>query len=245
MRDAPMLRSGFTLIEMVVIITIIGILFGLGLPGLVSAQRRLDSNNTLNVLTAVHNACVRNAKQIGATGVIYGYTLTYSSAVSPLDRKCLTLVPWALPLGGGSYQYDMDTGIANTSWRMAEALSRAKSDIGGGVPWDAPPGTYDPAYQPSISFVDQLALGNSVTLGSSAPSASTGMSLFVAYEPGTGFMHADVVSSPGTPGFALGVGQMSSANRRSVRLQVWNVKRLRKSFEVIISAAGVLDVKGA
>lgn len=59
------------------VIIIISILGGMGIPSLIQMQRQNSIHATTNIITTVHNACRDNARQFGASGVIYGWSLRY------------------------------------------------------------------------------------------------------------------------------------------------------------------------
>jgi prepilin-type N-terminal cleavage/methylation domain-containing protein len=72
-----MLKRGFTLIEMLVVVGIIGMLLSMGIPALMSAARRADMYATLNILGSIHSTMSQVARtETGDRHVRYGYSVS-------------------------------------------------------------------------------------------------------------------------------------------------------------------------
>ena len=95
------MRGGFSLIEMIVVIAIIISVMAMLLPGIATYQKKTDLFATTNVLQTVHDTQVRNARQFGSAGLVYGYTIYGRTNV----RKGVR--PWVILPGGGSTQSDV------------------------------------------------------------------------------------------------------------------------------------------
>ncbi len=69
------MRRGFALIEMIVVIAIIISVMAMLLPGIATFQKKSDLYATVNVIQVVHDTQIRNARQFGSAGLVYGYTI--------------------------------------------------------------------------------------------------------------------------------------------------------------------------
>ena len=85
------MNRAFALIEMIVVIAIIISVMAMLLPGIATYQKKTDLYATANVLQTVHDTQVRNARQFGSAGMVYGYTIRG-------DRKGVR--PWVILAGG-------------------------------------------------------------------------------------------------------------------------------------------------
>lgn len=90
------MRCAFALIEMIVVIAIIISIMAMLLPGIATYQKKTDLYATTNVLQTVHDTQVRNARQFGSAGLVYGYTVYGRSNV----RKGIR--PWVILAGGAT-----------------------------------------------------------------------------------------------------------------------------------------------
>lgn len=95
------MRRAFALIEMIVVIAIIISIMAMLLPGIATYQKKTDLYATTNVLQTVHDTQVRNARQFGSAGLVYGYTIYGRSNA----RKGVR--PWVILAGGGTVQSDV------------------------------------------------------------------------------------------------------------------------------------------
>lgn len=95
------MRRGFSLVEMIVVIAIVISLMAMLLPGIALYQKKSDLYATANVLQVVHDTQVRNARQFGSAGLVYGYTVYGRANV----RKGVR--PWVILSGGGSTKSDV------------------------------------------------------------------------------------------------------------------------------------------
>lgn len=92
------MRRGFALVEIIVVISIIIIIMAMLLPGIALVQKKTDLYATTNVLQTVHDTQVRNARQFGSAGLVYGYSIRS-------DKKGVR--PWVITSAGGATT-DMD-----------------------------------------------------------------------------------------------------------------------------------------
>lgn len=76
-------QDGFTLLELIVVMTVILILVGFGLPALSLISRRTGPDYPLQVIERIHRMQQCNARQFGSAGVIYGYHISDANGVRP------------------------------------------------------------------------------------------------------------------------------------------------------------------
>jgi len=87
------MRRGFSLVEILVVISIMIMVMATLLPAIALWQKKSDLYATPNVIRAVHEAQYRNARQFGSAGLVYGYTIRG-------DRKGVQ--PWVLLPGAAT-----------------------------------------------------------------------------------------------------------------------------------------------
>lgn len=219
--------SGFTLIEVVVVMSIITILMGMGIPGIINAQRRADRYATVNILGTVHDACVSNAKQFGSSGAVYGFTLSYANnSVLTGANSALAIKPWVI-WPNGSVRYN--TTVAGQT---------LQADIGKEMMW-----TGD-----TIEFVDTMLPAKSIgvfrgatVLVDPAVAVAAGTNLHVAYEPRTGFVHYGTGAVA-----ALDAATLTDPARQPVRIQlsIWRKGTTPQATNTfIIQPTGASDVR--
>lgn len=194
---------GFTLIEMIVVISIIVSLMAIGIPALINSQNQADDFATPNVIESVHNTCQRYARQLGSAGAVYGFTLTYSSNITG-KPSADAITPWVTDLSGTHYQ----TG--------GNALN-LMTDFGKSPLWSGN----------DMKFWDRYRPCNKVVINGGAPVASL-TAIHVAYEPRTGFPH---VSSGSMPTLASITTVTTPPD--SVQIQLWNTRGGAQSSVVI------------
>lgn len=120
------MSRGFTLVEMLVIIAIMMTVMAMLLPGIATMQKRTDRYATANVIQLVHATQIRNARQFGSAGLVYGYTIIGTGTWG----SQLGIQPWVI-LPGGS---------------PATPTSLTAEDVGGQLLWS---GSY-------IEFTDNI-----------------------------------------------------------------------------------------
>ncbi len=205
---------GFTLIEMIVVISIIVSLMAIGIPALINSQNQADDFATQNVIESVHNTCQRNARQLGSAGVVYGFTLAYTSSI-PGASSADSITPWV-------------TDGANTSYNGSSKV--LQSDFGKIPLWSGNDMKFWDRYRPAGTF---LIDGTSQDTG-------TYKYLYVGYEARTGFPHALASTAFTDPKTALGPATISttSALPNSVVIKIWTTKGGAQS-SVTIHSSGI------
>jgi prepilin-type N-terminal cleavage/methylation domain-containing protein len=261
-RLKPM-RHGFTLVEMLVVLLVMILALGALMPGTSMLQKQSDLYSTANVLSVVHGAQQRCARQFGSAGMIYGYTIIFSSdtfdASGALQYKTSTnVVPWIV-VGDTSASYKTN---ASPGYDL-------QSDIGKQQIWDtgsSPPNT--------IIFPEKSRRpARSVTIGTSdSGSLPTGGGaarryLHVALMPRTGLMYAKltdnvnptakgVVCAPaGAPGFTVSELTKPTATwmdvMGSLRIEMWDIKYIKGKWTATnqrghcyVSETGAFEARG-
>lgn len=215
--------SAFTLVEMIVVISIMILVMGGLMSGLVTAQKRSDNYSTTAVLQAVHEACYRNARQFGSADIVYGFSLPFSSDLATTVR------PWVQIGSAGTY-YQGDT--------YAGMNIDFKGDIGRERLWTAASN--------AITFEDYLRPGKHFSLDGGPKSSASSTQLNVHYEPRTGFIHVNT----GTPYQASVLTNPAAAwatplKPNSLDIEIWNARVSPGSQQTtfVLSATGALDVR--
>jgi prepilin-type N-terminal cleavage/methylation domain-containing protein len=215
---------GFTLMEMVVVMAIIIILMGMGIPGLVNAQRRADRYSTINILGTVHDACVSNARQFGSSGVVYGFTLAYTSSVIAGQSSAIAATPWAIMPNG-------TTLINNSSATAGVTVANSfQAMIGKEMVWNGA----------NIDFVDVFVPSTKITVDG-VSSTITSNSISIAYEPRSGFPHYQASA----PTAALNAATISAAGStpNKIELAIWHKSRKQQMYTFVIHQTGASDVR--
>jgi prepilin-type N-terminal cleavage/methylation domain-containing protein len=220
--------SGFTLIEVVVVMSIITILMGMGIPGIINAQRRADRYATVNILGTIHDACQNNAKQFGSAGTVYGFTLSYnvkSTSYINTQYSSIGITPWVI-LPGGPITYNTPTG-------------QLQAAIGKEMMWNGNTIEFVDLNLPSKTF--RISRGLTI-LSSPDLTSATGI-LHVAYEPRTGFAHADFTNA--TPaGLTADVLSTAATEPVKIELAIWSKgTNPRPTNTFVIQPTGASDVR--
>lgn len=229
--STPTRSNGFTLIEVIVVMSIITILLGMGIPGIINAQRRADRYATQNIFDTVHNACVSNAKQFGSGGSVYGFTLEYTvNSASAINGQysAIAIKPWVILPNGA-------TVIYNTT----APAGRIQADIGKEMIWNGD----------AIEFVDILLPSKTIIVDGAAPTTLTNQYLHIAYEPRTGFPHR-LISGSATPtvGILNALAITASANApNQIEIIIWRktTGSQQPVTKFIIQPTGASDVRMA
>jgi type II secretory pathway pseudopilin PulG len=220
-----MRRSAFTLIEMIVVLAVMMTVMAMLLPGIALMQRKSDIYSTSNVLQAVHAIQFRNARQFGSAGLVYGYTLMYTSDIAnPNGSRCAGLIkPWII---GAADIYQ------NT------AVNDLKRDIGRQMFWSGS----DPR---AIEFVDLLRPAGNVDIDGSSNSLPTGSSkyLHIGFSPRHGFVMATFGISV-TPAFTVAGISDPGAVHQDVEIELRSIKSKRPSLKAHITSTGIIHVDG-
>jgi type II secretory pathway pseudopilin PulG len=214
-----MRRSAFTLIEMIVILAIMMTVMAMLLPGIALMQRKSDIYSTSNVLQSVHAIQFRNARQFGSAGLVYGYTLNFSTVLSGSTRSANFIQPWIIINGVVTYNAPGND---------------LKADIGKQMFWN---GT-------SIEFVDLLRPAGTVLIDGvdKTPTAAASY-INIGFSPRHGFVMAGRESS-GTPTFNLAMISDPTEVHQDVEMQLWSTKSKRPSLNVRITSTGIINVDG-
>lgn len=143
-------QTGFTLVELAIVIVIIGVLASFGVPRLRDAVERSKAGESLNYLAAIRSAQERYASSEG----------TYASDVSELDVQFPTPKYFTIgSLVAGS------TGDLENSWSLT--LTRVGASAGYG-PYTV---TFTEAgYDPANSTISALPQINPIGSDAAAPS---------------------------------------------------------------------------
>lgn len=223
---------GFTLIEVVVVMSIITILLGMGIPGVINAQRRADRYATVNIIQTVHDACVSNAKQFGGAGAVYGFTLAYgtkSTSYVPSSYAALSIKPWVIiPDGSNTVVYNTTAGYS------------LQADIGKEMMWTGDLIEFVDTTLPAGRFVIQeMMKAPNVT----DVSSTAGQSIHVAYEPRTGFVFADKTSISNLVAASITIPG-GSKNPARVELTIWRKGANGTATNtILLQPTGACDVR--
>ncbi|MBN8527126.1 MAG: prepilin-type N-terminal cleavage/methylation domain-containing protein [Planctomycetes bacterium] len=221
----------FTLIEMIVVVGIIMVVMAMLLPGVALMQRKTDLYATANVLQNVHAVQFRNARQFGSAGLVYGYTLMYTSDTPAPGavRAAGYIKPWIV--GAPSlYNDPVDNNL--------------KADIGQQMFWTQ----LSPSMVWVIEFVDlfrpagQVKIDPDPTLPTTY-SLSSGSSkyLHIAFSPRHGFVMASLDGSP-DPSTTLASISNPTATHQSVEIDIWSTKGKTARLYAHIAKTGIIYV---
>lgn len=218
---------GFTLIEMIVVLAIMMSVMAMLLPGIATMQRKTDLYATSNVLRNVHAIQFRNARQFGSAGLVYGYTVMYTSGsgVISTSQSAGLVKPWII--GAPSTYYN---AVSND----------LHADIGKQMFWNG----VDPA---AIEFVDLYRPAGKVVIRTGAVDNPTTLTvgttryLHVGFSPRHGFVMADC-SASASPSFTLDQISDPEGVHNQVNFDLWSMKSKRAALQVHISNTGIIDV---
>lgn len=231
----------FTLIEMIVVLAIMMTVMAMLLPGIAVMQRKSDLYATSNVLRNVHTIQMRNARQFGSAGLIYGYTLIYSDGSTipnPGGSQCAGLIkPWIIGA-------PLVAPITHPNQYYQNAPTNdLKADIGKQMFWSSA----DPQ---AIEFVDLIRPAGKVVITTppSTPSTTTltvgtNRYLHIGFSPRHGFVMADA-GTVSTPNFTLSTISSPSADHQDVKLELWSTKGKRATLIAHITSTGIINVDG-
>lgn len=218
----------FTLIEMIVVVGIIMVVMAMLLPGVALMQRKTDLYATANVLQNVHAVQFRNARQFGSAGLVYGYTLMYTSDTpTPGAVRAAGLIkPWIV--GAPSLYHDpVDNNL--------------KADIGQQMFWTQLPPAQGSTWV--IELVDLFRPAGQVKIDGSATSlpASSTRYLHVAFSPRHGFVMADL-SLSADPSTTLADISSPTAAHNAVEIDIWSTKGKTARLFAHIAKTGIIYV---
>lgn len=218
MTRQPGARDAFTLIEMVIVISIIVSLLAIGVPALINAQGQADDFATQNVIESVHNTCRRNAMQFGSAGVTYGFTLTYTANISGTASSD-TITPWV-------------TDGASTTYNTPGSTLQA--DFGKTPLWSGDDMKFWDRYRPAGTYT--------VDAPASATAAATDKYLYVGYEPRTGLPHVYHATAAIDPKTQLAPGTISATTSmpNSLSIKIYSTRGQAQS-SVLINKTGVCN----
>lgn len=225
-------RSGFSLTEMLVVISILIAVSSTALPGLLTQRTRNDIGAADKALTWLHSGCQRQAQQIGSANLVFGFTVNYDAG-----RKARTATPWVIDRATGEVHYgDEALGLyavqdpSTSERRLALALRSdipgttaatgiydlcLREDLGRTYLWQGRNVVFKEAMLPTGDVAERTYVddGNPATYDyatSETPVASR--YLHVGYEARTGLPYSLVDASASPAANAL----MASANNRDL-----------------------------
>lgn len=209
----------FTLIEMIVVVGIIMVVMAMLLPGVALMQRKTDLYATANVLQNVHAVQFRNARQFGSAGLVYGYTLMYTSTIGSAQSAGY-IKPWIV--GAPSLYHDpVDNNL--------------KADIGQQMFWTQQGTTW------MIEFVDLFRPAGQVQIDGVSTSLSSTRYLHVAFSPRHGFVMA-TLNGTADPGTTLADISSPTAVHNDVEVDIWSTKGKTARLFAHIAKTGIIYV---
>lgn len=210
----------FTLIEMIVVLAIMMTIMAMLLPGIAVMQRKSDLYATSNVLRNVHTIQMRNARQFGSAGLVYGYSLSYGTTLGS-TKSADQIKPWIVmivpPATTATVEYQ--TAVSN----------ELKADIGKQMFWN---GT-------AIDFVDLVRPAGKFIIDSTTTSPPS--NLHIAFSPRHGFVQAFTSLSPAT---LLSDISAPGATHQDVQIMLWSTKTQRATMRAHITKTGIINVDG-
>jgi hypothetical protein len=217
------------MIELLIVLGVISCSIGTLVVGMGTAQRRYGHHTSTNVLTSVHLAQYRNARQFGGSGVIYGYTI-HCERTAKFDSRGISegkfwaIWPWVID------------GSTSPKTRYIGEGCEILSDMGGGYTFHKLAMPLTGLQKNAICPQDDFTM---VSYKLDGTTNST--SLHVAFAPRTGFIRAysggtllsdSVIADLSDPAF----------NSNAIELLMSNKANGRISQSVIISKTGLLRV---
>jgi hypothetical protein len=192
------------------------------MPGISVMKKHSDLYSTANTLLVVHGAQQRCARQFGSAGVIYGYTINYTSNTAsglPLIVKGADNVkPWLVDINGQHKDntppdYDL------------------QSDIGKQLIWNTT--------SKAVNFTDAIKPANQIWIGAAATPIPTGSQrwLHVALMPRTGLMYAKLTDNQNPT--SLG----GATTRVPANAPAFTVSELTKPTATWMDAMGSLKIE--
>jgi prepilin-type N-terminal cleavage/methylation domain-containing protein len=219
----PNAQQGFTVVELLIVLFLIATLVSVAMPGVLAAQRHASQDSTNNLFNSLNDTCVHQARQFGSACLVYGYTVEYGDTTGANGTTCAATVhPWVI-LPNGTVQYQ---SYANN----------LKAEIGHADMW-----TSD-----RIELCDRTEPGNAVVLNGTSITTSNGTYLHVAYEPHSGFVHAQFNTSQNPTFTVSGPGGITSAASTpdQVVIETVNLGNGSTASALHLNGTGVFNVQG-
>ena len=157
-KNASILQKGFTLVELMVVIAIMGILAAIGVPKLISYMRNADASDATKNLGNLHSAIYGYAGVAGYSKAVAALASKVASSTASTLQSALGTMGWT-PTQGTKFDYTVSTiagsGDSNfTFCLIASANSRAAAT--GPVVWHS-------TLQTADGWTDHYNSGNYVS----------------------------------------------------------------------------------
>src|SRR3990172_5077103 len=111
------MKKGFTLLELLVTISIIGILVGIGSVSFSTAQRKGRDSRRQADMTAIQ----KSLEECYALTTSYPASITTGGSITCSTQTVMNLVP-ADPKPGSSYTYTVNAGATKTNYCLCATL---------------------------------------------------------------------------------------------------------------------------
>ena len=140
---ATVSRKGFTLIELMIVVVIIGILATLAIPRFMEASKKAKIAECKNVIKQLYTLCLAYYQEQGQYPVFIAQTEIYSKA-SGLNATLARTVGFDQPTGNPRFDYYLNidggaSGYANNRDNSLDASDIAWQIDGAGVVTDLTP----------------------------------------------------------------------------------------------------------